>query len=159
MIRALDAGVSPNIETKDGLTPLHWAATSGGAFLIEFLLIADADIEARTCPDGFTPLHMTVEGESLEEARELLRCGADINARNAYGQTSLRMAVETSGVYEVVSPRMARFLIEMGADLNARDDAGYSIARAAQGAIPFESQSQEAQEIVALLAERGAMLE
>ncbi|NNM45401.1 hypothetical protein HJG52_05200 [Knoellia sp. DB2414S] len=48
---------------------------------------------------GFTALHVAAQQHELEAMRELLRAGANIDARNAYGNTFMggRLRVEGAG--------------------------------------------------------------
>ncbi len=56
--------------------------------------------------------------KSVEEIKELLKKGADVNASDKYGDTALMVAA-TLGKLDVV-----KCLVELGADLEAKDGAG-----------------------------------
>ena len=146
-------GVSPDATDENSVRAIHRATSMD---VMKLLVEAGADLNA-----GYTLLHDTVETEYIEMARHLLRLGADINARNYYGETPLRLAVDTTGAYCVIAPDMARFLIENGADVNARDKWGQAILGHALGALricPEWAQTQSL-EIIQLLIERGAIEE
>src|SRR5438309_4907769 len=63
-------------------------------------------------------LHVAAASGSLHEVKTLLDQWADINAKNADGQTPLHLAV-AHGRKEVV-----RFLLDRGADVRAKDRYG-----------------------------------
>lgn len=50
-----------------------------------------AQIDAKS-KKGLTPLMAAAKGGNLEIVRFLLERGADVNARNEYGKTALRLA-------------------------------------------------------------------
>ena len=54
-----------------------------------------------------------------QEARDCLDAGADINARDDFGQTPLHFAASLNE-----NPQVAAALIQAGADINARRDDG-----------------------------------
>ena len=64
--------------------------------------------------NGSTLLFLAAKKPELEIARELIRHGARINARNAYKETALHFA----------SGDVARLLIDSGADIQARTVTG-----------------------------------
>jgi hypothetical protein len=163
--RLLNGGASLHITDSNGWTPLHIAAVWNQAHLIEPLFIAGADLEAKTPTDGefnlfrsCTALHCTIEGDALEAAIELIRCGANIDARDVDGATPLRLAVETSGTYQLLSARMAKLFIEAGADINAYDSGGYTIFHEASNAIDLAPGHRESQDVIAMLQERKAWM-
>ncbi len=181
VLRLLTEGVSPNVDDAHGFKPLHSAASFNRPNLIRLLAEAGGDLDAH-CPgtvfvyapplkDGsrfvrppihiselFTPLHFTIEWDALEAAQELVRLGADINARDAQGQTPLRLAVETSGTYHLVSPRLAKFFIAAGADVNAYDRDGYTIFHEASMAATLSPGHRASQEVIEMLMERKAWM-
>ena len=146
-------GVSPNARDEHGVSAIHRATTID---VLKLLVEAGANLNAGR-NEGYTRLHDTVGTEYIEMARHLLRLGADINARNGYGETPLRLAIDTTGTYCVVAPAMARFLIENGADVNARDNDGETILQAASHALSLSTDDEPSREIVQLLHERGAI--
>ena len=62
-----------------------------------------------------TPLHWSVYYGKLDIAKMLIRQGADVNARDASGETPMHYAAARS------TPNLARLLLENGADVNSAD--------------------------------------
>jgi len=57
VIELLHEGADPSaVEDEAGITPLHFAAQSNSLSVIPALILAGADIHARTQPDHLTPL-------------------------------------------------------------------------------------------------------
>ena len=83
--------------------------------------------------------------KSLEEIKELLKKGADVNVSDKYGQTAL-MKAAASGHLEVV-----KYLAEGGADLVAKDGVG-------QTALIMSAENGHL-DVVKYLVEGGANLE
>jgi ankyrin repeat protein len=76
---------------KPGWTPLHYAATSGNAAVVQLLLDHYAYIDAES-PNGSTPLMMAAMYGSLDAVKLLLQAGADPALKNAQGLTALDFA-------------------------------------------------------------------
>jgi ankyrin repeat protein len=76
---------------KPGWAPLHYAATSGNAKIVQFLLEHYAYIDAES-PNGSTPLMMAAMYGSSEAVKVLLDAGADSSIKNALGLTALDFA-------------------------------------------------------------------
>jgi len=142
--RLLDIGLN----TK-GKTILHCAAASGLITLVEFLLEAGVDVDARD-HNQRTPLHDAAQCGREDVVRILLDRGATIDARDATGETPLTVAqiahehegkmvqllLEQGALYDRFTPHgktllhraaqraradVMRLLIELGADINALD--------------------------------------
>jgi ankyrin repeat protein len=138
MVRLLIAhGADIEARDKEGLTPLHCAAYQGHREIVEFLLAAGVDVNARavrdpepnsisrenpTPDDGFatgvTPLHAAAVSGDPCVVEVLLAHGAKIQATNESGATPLHCAVQEAklGVVEL--------LIAKGADVNVEDRGG-----------------------------------
>jgi ankyrin repeat protein len=69
---------------------------------------------------GETPLHTAVIEGNLARVQELLRAGADVNARATQGETPLHLAAALGDA------AIARELINHGADLNAQDSVQFT---------------------------------
>jgi hypothetical protein len=91
------------------------AARDGDLAKLRKLLDAGADIETKL--QGFTPLHMAVLGGYAEASLELIRRGADINARDAMGEDPLMLTALSNRITDADAARIAEALLERGADV------------------------------------------
>jgi ankyrin repeat protein len=100
----LEKGVDVNAKTDKGLTALHQAANAyiPKPEIVEMLLGANADPNAKTTDTGATPLMNAAENGHIEVVRMLLSAGADPSATNNEGQTAVQLA-EAEHQVEVVS--------------------------------------------------------
>ena len=131
-------GADVNAKQGSGGTPLHWAAFWGHKEIAELLIANGADVNAKN-KNGNTPLdnaegetavllrkhggkhgtiHIAVHNDDIEEVKEFLAAGTDVNAKNKYGVTPL-LGAAASGHKEIVE-----LLIAKGADVNAIDADG-----------------------------------
>lgn len=98
------ASSSASNGTVIGESPLHVAARESSVKVVQALLRAGADPNARTGPEdgGFTPLHCAAAPGGVRRrvvVRLLLAAGADVNAVSADGKTTpLRLACENAAV-------------------------------------------------------------
>lgn len=92
---------NPNSPDNWGRTPLH-AAAAGHAPVIEQLVAAGADVNARDCVFGMTPLHLAARHGHAEALWHLLWYGADQEHRDAFGDTALTLAYRVR-VREVIA--------------------------------------------------------
>jgi ankyrin repeat protein len=131
--------------TRSGQTPLHLAAWTDQAQIVEALLAKEADLEARN-EDWLTPLHVAALAGSAEAARQLIRCGARVNAVSGRGEEPLHLAAQNGHV------KVAAVLLDAKADWDARlprmEQTPLHVAAAAGWT-----------EMVDLLLRRGANLE
>lgn len=81
---------SPISETEPD-QPLHLAAWQGHAEILQLLLQAGADINARGDSE-FTPLHYAAKEGKYPEAELLVESGADLNLKDNVGWTPLLRA-------------------------------------------------------------------
>ncbi len=115
-------GADVNVATLGGRMPLHLAAAHCNRNIVQntcaALLEAGADVNARS-GSGCTPLWSAAVAMRSELVEFLLRHGAELDARDHKGRTTL-MYVAQHGVGEDVVGR----LLAHGADVNARDTEG-----------------------------------
>jgi hemoglobin len=92
----LRLGADPNVGAPGGRTPLYCVANecdvTGGGNIVRALVRAGAQVNAPGGAKRCTALHMAARRGNTEVAEALLNCGADINARDAAGDTPLRRA-------------------------------------------------------------------
>lgn len=103
---------------ENGETALHIVAQKGHLELLRYLLQANVNPNVRN-KLGYTPLHYAAKAEyksSQTAVNELLRAGADVNAKGEYERTSLDNACYTGNAYLALS------LIKFGAKVNEQTD-------------------------------------
>jgi len=134
----LAKGIDLHELNQDGWNPLHSAASHGREEIAELLIAAGADVNFKD-GKGRTPLdladwetedllrkhggkygslHKAAAAGHLENVKELLAAGTDVNAKNDRGWTPLRQAAG-SGHKEIVE-----LLIANGTNVNAKDEGG-----------------------------------
>ncbi|HWS54610.1 MAG TPA: ankyrin repeat domain-containing protein, partial [Pyrinomonadaceae bacterium] len=121
---ALTGVVVATIEPSE---PLVRAASAGDLAEVRRLLAGGADANVVDNDTGTSALAQAVSNGNREIVVELLRAGAEVNARAEFKQTALmRLSQKTS--QEVV-----RELLLAGARVNARDEDGFTALMAAAG--------------------------
>lgn len=117
---------SPVVDALDrgGRSALHYAAgrEGGGVARLRDLIADGFDVNL---PDrqGFTPLFFAAEGAQPEQTVKLIAAGADLEARDAWGNTALGRAIL---VPDPNARQVARILLEAGADPDAENNYGRS---------------------------------
>eukprot|EP00744_Colponema_vietnamica_P004510 GILI01006723.1.p1 GENE.GILI01006723.1~~GILI01006723.1.p1 ORF type:complete len:477 (-),score=67.18 GILI01006723.1:88-1323(-) len=118
-------GAKAGVLNATGLTDLHIVAKNLNADATEALAAASAS-HFTVNDDLFErlpPLHLAATLGDLAMVKVLLRAGADVNVRDALGQTALHLAAWCQCL-EVV-----KYLVDFGAEVHAVDDedmtAGY----------------------------------
>ena len=112
------AGINVNHPGAFGNTPLHWAAIKGYYSLIDILLNAGANLEAKCTNYSFTPLIVAIQNNQYLAVEKLMQRGANIFAKDKDGNTPLHSA-SIIGNENIVSK-----LISLGANVNAKDNQG-----------------------------------
>ena len=138
----IKTGVADIHATSRRGTALHEAAYHNKPEIIQLLIDAGADIEAKTNKYNTTPLHKTAIEGSLDAARKLLELGADVNAvaeddgttifMSAVSSASQPDSISDTNIYAGLSSdeirekqlAMLKLLIEYGADPHAVDNDG-----------------------------------
>lgn len=129
-------GASPSIWDKDFLTPAEAAFNQGHDKAVVALLEAGMPVDASGCAG---PLLRFVSGSSLFLVKELLRRGADPNARTPTKRhTPLHRAAESFGQGVEVATEIALLLLDAGADPDAKNAEGMTPADIADKVAPKE---------------------
>jgi len=104
------------VETRDheGNTLLKYAVEAECDQLIDFLINAGADINARSIYNR-TPFSSATERGPVTLVKRLIALGGDVNAKDKFGWTVLFAPKD----FEVM-----KALVEAGSDLNAKDKDG-----------------------------------
>jgi hypothetical protein len=88
----LQNGADVDVKNNNGYTPLHWAAEQDNVDILHFLVENGADLEAQS-NSGRRALHSAAFNGDLPFIQELIsRYHVDINARDNYRRTPLRLA-------------------------------------------------------------------
>lgn len=90
--KLLELGANVNSRSKDGSTPLMYAARSGLVDVCKLLIECGADSNAQNSL-GVTPLMKAVLSESVELCKVLLEHGAQLSTVSTIGKTALWFAV------------------------------------------------------------------
>ena len=140
----LQRNSNPDLFTKLGWTPLHFAARYGQLECCRLLLDAGASIIATTKLRGYMPIHLAALYDQVDIVDFLLQRGNDRNVCTLEGWTPLHAAVEHANVLTV------RFLLEKGADPNR--------AKRKSGAVfPLHTAAENGRtDIVQILLDAGA---
>lgn len=132
---------------------IHAAAAAGDTHIVTALLEQSPQLLEARDQSGATPLLVAAGHLQATVAESLIEAGADVNARDRDGATSLQRAIAagTDSPSEQ-APRLAfvKLLLDRGADVNLADQQGLTPVHvaAAKGRI----------EILASLAKAGASL-
>lgn len=113
----IDLQVYDNAQLYDGTTPLMVAASRGDAVMTKALIDRGANIHLNVARIG-QAIHAAT-GKALEV---LIDQGANVNARDGFGQTPLMRAAIRARTTKDLSD--VRLLLDAGADVNARDSYG-----------------------------------
>lgn len=114
----LDNGLSPDVRTPRGQTPLNIAAEYGSLAVAQTLINRGAQIEARDGRNGFTALHWSAENYHPAITRALIGAGAKVDAANKWQQTPLWVSAWQP---EQGNTEIAHILVAAGADISRTD--------------------------------------
>ena len=135
----IDRGADVNEQAPNGETALMIAAANGHVEVVQVLIAADADVDARELNSGGTVLKWA----KVNVVQALIDAGADVNARDDKGYTPLVYAAK-KGMADVVHALLAAKEI----DVNAQNNRGNTaLSRAAYCGHTF---------VVQLLLQNGA---
>ncbi|MEO9891798.1 ankyrin repeat domain-containing protein [Aurantibacter sp.] len=115
-------GISPNIVTKEGETPIHnLAGGSSDTKLFEYFIAKGVDINAQD-EKGNTALLNSVPRNKFETISYIAEKTKNINHTNKKGQSALTLAVQNN------SAEVVNFLISKGAKIDVLDTSGNNLA-------------------------------
>jgi len=103
---------------KDGLTPLHYAASRGEVELVVLFIARGAKFDGDNIR-AKTPLHLAAMNDRADAVAALLAAGAPLETRDDYQRTALILCARERG-----QAATGRLLIRAGADVNAADKFG-----------------------------------
>lgn len=125
----LAKGADPNAKDRSGQTPLHKIAFSqrgGMAKGLAYLVLAKGgNLNARD-NRGCTPLHLARDPGLVIQ---LVRSGADVNAKDGSGRTVLSRAITGAAPDQgalLADPVLVDTILLAGADPNVRDSTGFT---------------------------------
>ncbi|MEJ1964870.1 MAG: ankyrin repeat domain-containing protein [Gammaproteobacteria bacterium] len=134
--------VDVNQRSADGTTALHWAVYNDDAALVDSLLAAGANPNARNDYNS-TPLVEAAVVGNAAVIKKLLKAHADPESANADGQSALMVVARSNHI------EAATLLLKAGANVNARE------AWRGQTALMWAA-AQSQPEMVRLLVKHGA---
>ena len=134
-----------NVRSVDNVTPLIAATVMGRQKVIQILLDANVDVNAKDNKGWTALIHLASVIDSPEIARALIKAHADINAVGKDGATALIVAA-MKGNMELV-----KTLVQAGADLNvAAKTTGHHFTAL------YAAEKEGHKEIAAFLKKSGA---
>ncbi|KAH6664612.1 ankyrin repeat-containing domain protein, partial [Halenospora varia] len=124
----LEAGADPNAQNSTGKTALHVVAADSDSpvapLIISKMIQHGGNVNMKDS-DQFMPLHYAVQRLAADNVEQLIRCGADANARAPFSRTPLHLAVLASRHSRGKTwKKIISMLLEGRADPNAKDNDG-----------------------------------
>ncbi|XP_033752440.1 uncharacterized protein LOC117336162 [Pecten maximus] len=89
----IETGASHNIQSNEGLCPVHFAIKLNDIDIVEKLVRAGADMKKFTS-EGLSPLHLAIELNKTKMVEKLIEVDVDTNFRDENGQPPLNFALE-----------------------------------------------------------------
>jgi len=108
---------------RAGRIPLHYAALEGRTADVVACLEEEPDTVNLADSAGFTPLHFAAGAQQAEAARVLIEAGAQVEARNKLGPTTLLVALMN---VRDADGAAVRVLLDAGADPDIENNYGVS---------------------------------
>lgn len=106
-----------NSRDKHSRTPLHLAAWSGHAQIVDYLCKNKADVGAAAM-DDMGAIHFAAQKGHLEVVRLLVSSGVSVKSCNRKGMTALHYAAQGSHL------ELVKYLLKKGANVNTKNKAG-----------------------------------
>ena len=110
----------PDQPDKDGLSLLMWAVLEGNESMVKLLVENGASLNFKERKLGYTALHFAAQQQLPEIVDTLVAAGADIEAKDNYGNSPLFRAT----FYSNESGETIRALLHRGANPNSANDRG-----------------------------------
>lgn len=143
------AGAKATVYNRFGETCLHLAARKAQNELIDMVLVAGVDINAKSTGYEETALHVAAKEGHSETVKVLVDSGADIEARSRYGWTPLVWASACGNIPTV------RSLLELGASPRVKTYASQGVDETTP--LKEGRKSGSPQEISKMLVRAGAI--
>lgn len=114
----IKSGADVNVQGANGLTPLMRAAGQGRPDIVEILLQAGANIDAKDIEGKTSLMGVAMSNVEPDVAKVLIRHGAKLDERANSGDTALIFAAKFG------HEQVAREIINAGAKLHEKDSNG-----------------------------------
>ncbi len=129
--RLIETKADLNRQGKNKNTPLTYAAEIGDIQIIETLIQAGADIEARGGSYSATPLYYAAKAGHAEVVQRLLEAGAKTEARDQFCYTSDQTKVigytPLHQAAKVGHAQVVQILLQYQANIGAQDSLKYTL--------------------------------
>ncbi|MFA6263773.1 MAG: ankyrin repeat domain-containing protein [Candidatus Babeliales bacterium] len=123
----IDLRSAIQVVDADGMTAMHYAATSISSAYVKAIIKLGAQVDVRTKPANCTPLMVAANNASNDVVQTLLDNKADVRAIDEQGRTAL--------IYAIIGPQFAEYdrqdrveivdmLIKAGSDFNIQAKGG-----------------------------------
>lgn len=115
-------GITPNVVTNKGVTPLHAISYKGkNTDIFTYFISKGVDVN-QADENGNTAFYNAVRSNDIKMVRFLSQYVKDINTLNKKGQSPLMTAIQRN------TPEVVDFLISKGANINLTDKEGNASA-------------------------------
>ncbi|PIN24039.1 NAD(+) ADP-ribosyltransferase [Handroanthus impetiginosus] len=148
--------VAINSRDRHSRTPLHLAAWSGHAEVVNYLCKNKADVCAAAM-DDMGAIHFAAQKGHLEVVKILVTSGVSVKSANRKGMTALHYAAQGSNV------ELVKYLLKKGANKDTKNKAGKSAVDLATNEeirkLLVEHESSSAGKVVQSGKEKGEKVE
>ena len=123
----VDKGADVRARSGRGQEPIHEVVQFGNVQAVKTLVSLGADILAKEDDSGHSALHIAAtQNPDVDVVRFLVSQGADVNAKDRYGNPVLHLAAACNSNVEVM-----KCLVSQGADIRTKDGSGETLLHAA----------------------------
>ncbi|OXB69594.1 UNVERIFIED_CONTAM: hypothetical protein H355_000118 [Colinus virginianus] len=130
----LEHQADPNLQSDEGLAPLHLCTTRNSLRCAELLLKHGAIVNQPSEDSGETALHVAARHGLYDHAHLYLKHGANVDARSTRGETALSLICRQEPDAAEDALQLCRLLVVHGAKLDALDELRRSPLHEACGA-------------------------